>query len=241
MRRYGRSGWFGERHRHYLAAKGISTARYMAIRREYAQGVYGYKDTDSKKFFPTEAAAKEYVAEQDEKRKQLDVKLQMKQAEYEKGILDELKEKEEKEEEALEIHYGEPDDDNLPEDDRYDEEYDFENSPEVSLEEQREGFKKTDRLRRKYGLTDFAGGYYDDSGYIDLVKERNGLALVKSFDNYAPSGESPVVYLILLPGGKQVWSGGIATIGKGDAEKVSEMLRKEAEQKFKELTKRKRK
>lgn len=29
MRRYGRSGWYGERHRHYLAAKGISTKRYF--------------------------------------------------------------------------------------------------------------------------------------------------------------------------------------------------------------------
>lgn len=34
MKRYGRSGWYGERHRHYLAAKGISTKRYNAKRSE---------------------------------------------------------------------------------------------------------------------------------------------------------------------------------------------------------------
>jgi len=30
MKRYGRGGWFGESHRHYLAGKGITTKRYYS-------------------------------------------------------------------------------------------------------------------------------------------------------------------------------------------------------------------
>ena len=58
-------GWFGESHRHYLAAKGVSTKRYNKIKQKYGKGIWGYEDTDTNEFFMDKESAEE--AEEDRK------------------------------------------------------------------------------------------------------------------------------------------------------------------------------
>ena len=44
--RYGRGGWFGESHRHYLASKGVSTRRYLVKRSD----LYPVRESDSEQY-----------------------------------------------------------------------------------------------------------------------------------------------------------------------------------------------
>ena len=124
MKRYGRSGWYGERHRHYLAAKGIKTKRYL-VDKDRAEYGGQKKNTERmeeytkdikntlklKEMNPREQneirdslAHDMWVQENvnEKYRKGLNLKFveneQINQAEKEKDILDELKNKKEKEE-----------------------------------------------------------------------------------------------------------------------------------------------
>lgn len=50
-------GWRNESYRHYLAAKGIKT-NYMKLKRKYSQGIYGFEQVETGKFYADEAEAK---------------------------------------------------------------------------------------------------------------------------------------------------------------------------------------
>lgn len=50
-------GWRNESYRHYLAAKGVRTS-YMKLKQKYQQGILGFLQVETNKFYPDERSAK---------------------------------------------------------------------------------------------------------------------------------------------------------------------------------------
>lgn len=102
-------------------------------------------------------------------------------------------------------------------------------------------FEEEER-KRKYGLDTFG---FDSDSHSQIIKEQNGIALVKHHDSASPSSEHPDVWEIREEGGNPLWNSGTTYMaefvheGLG-TESVSPSIRKEAEQKFEDILKKKR-
>lgn len=116
----------------------------------------------------------------------------------------------------------------------YDSEYDDD------VEEQ---IRQEDRKKEVYGLPPKWMGLGEE-GESRILKEKSGLALIMHHDPLSPSSEHPTTYEVREKGGKPLWDSGITYMaefiheGLG-TESVSPDLRKEAEEKFKDILKKK--
>ena len=88
-----RQGWRNEGWRHSLAAKGIKTNnKYFKVHKKFAQGVWGFEDSETKKFFNNQAEVDAFNKENAEK----EFEQQMHQSKNETEILTAIKNFDEK-------------------------------------------------------------------------------------------------------------------------------------------------